>query len=93
MDIIIIFLGIRSSTNMGMMVKGFDADTKVHEQKEGERTDDIFSMVAAEHLDRLIQICSEDGMAVLEYEDSGLVFIAEKDGENFMIWQVKKEKR
>lgn len=48
----------------------------------------ILSLVAPDHLERLIQVCSEDGMAVLEYKDSGLVIIAEKQEENFVIWQL-----
>jgi hypothetical protein len=50
----------------------------------------ILSLVAPDHLERLIQVCSEDGMAVLEYRDSGLVIIAEKQGEDFVIWQLTK---
>ena len=52
------------------------------------KDESILSLVASEHLERLIQVCSEDGMAVLEYKDSGLVIIAEKQDEDFVIWQL-----
>jgi hypothetical protein len=52
----------------------------------------ILSLVAPEHLERLIQICSEDGMAVLEYKDTELVIIAEKQEDDFIVWQLKQDK-
>ena len=73
---------------MGITAEGFKNKM---DNANVEAEEDILSLVSPEHLERLIQICSEDGLAVLEYEDTGLVLIAEKDGENFIIWQVKKE--
>lgn len=55
------------------------------------RDQSILSLDSPEHLERLIQICSDDGMAVLEYKDTGLVTIAEKQEHNFVIWQLTKE--
>ena len=64
----------------------------VEHMKDSENKDEaeIMSMVSREHLERLVQICSEDELAVLEYTDTGLVLIAEKDGDKFIIWQLKK---
>lgn len=52
------------------------------------KDESILSLVAPEHLERLIQVCSEDGMGVLEYKDSGLIIIAEKQDDDFVIWQL-----
>jgi len=62
---------------------------KDNENKQDK--EDILSLVSPEHLERLVQICSEDEFAVLEYTEIGLVLIAEKDGDEFIIWQLKKE--
>ena len=72
---------------MGITAEGFKNKM---DNANVEAEEDILSLVSPEHLERLIQICSEDELAVLEYTDIGLVLIAEKDGENFIIWQVKK---
>jgi len=54
--------------------------------------DEIFSTVSPEHLEKLLQICSEDGVAVLEYQDANLIFIAEKDdADNYIVWQMRKQ--
>lgn len=63
---------------------------EVIESKIVFKDESILSLVAAEHLDRLVQVCSEDGMAVLEYTESGLVIIAEKQGEVIVISQLTK---
>jgi hypothetical protein len=73
--------------------------TTVNQESYGEAAEDeivyrdqsILSLVSREHLERLVQICSKEGMAVLEYKDTGLVVIAERRGEDFVIWQVTKE--
>ena len=63
---------------------------EVIESKIVFKDESILSLVAAEHLERLVQVCSEDGMAVLEYTESGLVVIAEKQGEVIVISQLTK---
>ena len=63
---------------------------EVSENKIVFKDQSILSLVAAEHLERLVQVCSEDGMAVLEYTESGLVVIAEKQGEVIVISQLTK---
>ena len=63
---------------------------EVNENKIVFKDQSILSLVAAEHLERLVQVCSEDGMAVLEYTESGLVVIAEKQDEVIVIWQLTK---
>lgn len=50
----------------------------------------ILSLVAPEHLERLVEVCSKEDLAVLEYTESGLVIIAEKQDESFVIWQLTK---
>jgi hypothetical protein len=56
------------------------------------RDQGILSLISPEHLERLVQICSEDGMAVLEYKDTGMVFMAAKHDEDFVISQVIRKK-
>lgn len=45
----------------------------------------------AETLTRLAEICAEDGIAVLELEDTGAVFLVENAGDEFIVWHVRAQ--
>ena len=75
-------------TSLNMMSN--EQSNEVIDNKIVFKDESILSLVSAEHLERLVQICFEDGMAVLEYKESGLVVIAEKQDEVIVISQLTK---
>jgi len=81
---------MKSDANANAKVR-VKLETKNQEEMELGSRDDIFSTVSPEHLEKLLQICSEDGIAVLEYQDENRIFIAEKnDDDNYIVWQMRK---
>ena len=80
---------LSSCTSDIMMSK--EQTNEVTESKIVFKDQSILDLVSAEHLERLVQICSEDGMAVLEYTNGGQLVIAEKQqDEVIVIWQLTK---
>ena len=50
-------------------------------------------MLGEKTLERLVEICIEDGVAVLEMADTGEIFVAQKqdDGSaDFVLWKVER---
>ncbi len=59
---------------------------------DGIGADYMVSMLSENILERLMEICGEDGIAVLEMADTGDVFVARnQDDGSCMLWQVKSK--
>ena len=60
---------------------------------EEKLDDDALSSTEDKVFERLVKICSEDELAVLQYEYCDSALLAEKDDDSFIMWHAKKLER